>query len=150
MVKRRDADKLEITVREENCEPETTRFSSKTFRGWSFVGTVLGWTGWIQGTYIFLPWGIVVDACTGAWWKPDVTEKGVSKIDYDNFLYTIIYNAVPKKEPMINPDETNKENMNSVVKSKTEKLRELKQLLDEGILTQEEYEIEKAKILELE
>jgi hypothetical protein len=33
-------------------------------------------------------------------------------------------------------------------KSKADRLRELKQLLDENILTQEEYEIEKKKILD--
>lgn len=33
------------------------------------------------------------------------------------------------------------------LKSKTDRLREMKELLDEGILTQEEYDIEKQKIL---
>ena len=150
LVKRRDADKLTITVQEENCEPETTHFISKSFRGWAFVGTVLGWTGWIPNTYIFLPWGIVVDGITGAWWKPDVTEKGVSKIDYDNFLYTITYKAIPLNKSTIKPAEKDKEPSNSPTKSKAEILRELKQLLDDGILTQEEYEKEKAKVLESE
>jgi membrane carboxypeptidase/penicillin-binding protein len=36
----------------------------------------------------------------------------------------------------------------SQIKSKADKLRELKQLLDEKIITQEEYEKEKKKILE--
>lgn len=147
LVKRRDADKLVIKVQEENCEPETSRFTSKTFRGWAFVGTVLGWTGWIPNTYIFLPWGIAVDAITGAWWKPDITEAGVSKIDYDNFLYTITYKGIPKKESTITPHETTKGDALPGTKSKTDKLRELKQLLDEGVLTQEEYEKEKTKIL---
>lgn len=149
LVKRRDADKLEITVQEENCEAETTRFTRKSFRGWAFVGTLLGWTG-MTPTYIPLPWGVVVDACTGAWWKPDVTEKGVSKIDYDNFLYTINYQAIPKESSAIQQKETKKETPLPESKSKADKLRELKQLLDEGVLTQEEYEKEKAKILESE
>tara|TARA_B100000795_G_scaffold200818_1_gene154593 strand:+ start:299 stop:616 length:318 start_codon:yes stop_codon:yes gene_type:complete len=34
------------------------------------------------------------------------------------------------------------------IKSKPDRLRELKKLLNEGILTQEEYDIEKKKILE--
>ena len=147
LVKRRDANKLDITVQEENCEPETTHFSKRAFRGWAFVGTLVGWTG-ITPNYIPLPWGVVVDACTGAWWKPDVTEKGVSKIDYDNFLYTITYKAVPKKETVIMPEELNKGPMGSSTKSKAEILRELKQLFDDGVLTQEEYEKEKAKVLE--
>lgn len=148
LVKRKDANKLNITVQEENCEPETISFTKRSFRGWAFVGTLVGWTG-ITPNYIPLPWGVVVDACTGAWWKPDVSEKGVSKIDYDHFLYTINYKAIPKKDIVINPNEL-ENNDATTAKSKTEKLRELKQLLDEGILTQEEYEKEKAKILSTE
>ena len=148
LVKRKDADKLTITVQEENCEPETTRFWSKSFRGWAFVGSVLGWTGVIPNTYIFLPWGVAVDAITGAWWKPDINEKGVSKIDYDHFLYTINYKAIPLKNSEIYPKETDSDNNTPIARSKIEKLRELKQLLDDGVLTQEEFEKEKAKILE--
>ena len=54
LVKRRDANKLDITVQEENCEPETTHFSKRAFRGWAFVGTLVGWTG-ITPTYLPLP-----------------------------------------------------------------------------------------------
>lgn len=147
LVKRIDADKLAITVQEENCEPETTRFTRKSFRGWAFVGTLVGWTGIIPNTYIPLPWGVVVDACTGAWWKPDINETGVSKIDFDHFLYTINYKAIPKKDQVIIPTETPK-GATTPEKPKADRLRELKQLLDDGILTQEEYEKEKAKILE--
>ena len=150
LVKRRDANKLNITVQEENCEPETTSFTKRSFRGWAFVGTLVGWTGFVPYTYIPLPWGVVVDASTGAWWKPDVSEQGVSKIDYDHFLYTINYKAIPKKDVVTNPKETSKEGSYSDAQSKADKLRELKQLLDEGILTQEEYEKEKAKILSSE
>ena len=89
----------------------------------------------------------MVDAATGAWWKPDVSEKGVSKIDYDNFLYTINYNAIPKKDVDISTIKAEKDKTPANQQSKADKLRELKQLLDDGILTQEEYEKEKTKIL---
>lgn len=141
LVKRKDADKLTVTVKEENCEPETTRFNSKSFRGWAFAGTVLGWTGNIG--YVPLPWGVIVDGCTGAWWKPDETERGVRKIDYDHFLYIINYGSKIEQKDEIKP-----ENQEAV--SKNDKLRELKQLLDDGVLTQEEFEKEKAKILSSE
>lgn len=146
-VQRRHANELSITIEEENYEPETTVFTNKTFRGWAFVGTIVGWTGYITNPFILLPWGVVVDAATGAWWKPDITEKGVSKIDYDNFLYTINYNAIPKKQIDIDNINTEKEQIPVNQQSKADKLRELKKLLDDGILTQEEYEKEKAKIL---
>lgn len=151
LVKRKDANKLNITVQEENCEPETVKYTRRSFRGWSFVGSLVGWTFWLTNApYVIIPAGVIVDACTGAWWKPDVTEKGVSKIDYDNFLYTITYKAIPLNKSTIKPEEKDKEPSNSPTKSKTEILRELKQLLDDGILTQEEYEKEKAKVLESE
>lgn len=80
-----------------------------------------------------------------------MAEKGVSRIDYDNFLYTINYNAIPKKDSAIDPKNTGgKQATPNNDKTKADKLRELKQLLDEGILTVEEYEKEKAKILEQE
>ena len=139
LVPRKDADKLTINVQDENCEQQTTLFTSKVFRGWSFAGTILGWTGMV-GNFP-LPWGIAVDAATGAWWKPDITEKGVSKIDYDHFLYTIDYQAIPTKEQIIESKE------NAPIENRVDRLIELKKMLDEGILTQEEFDREKTKIL---
>lgn len=138
-VYRRDADKLSITIQEDNYEQETTYYTGKKFRGWSFIGTIIGWTGSFGG--IPLPWGILVDASTGAWWSPDISEKGIIKQDYDNYVYIMDYNAVPLKEQAIIPTKT----PSDVIK--IELLRELKELVDEGILTQEEYEKEKTKIL---
>ncbi|MBO7233084.1 MAG: SHOCT domain-containing protein, partial [Bacteroidales bacterium] len=126
-------------VQKENCEQQTIHFTSKVLREWAVLGTIFGWTGSVGR--IPLPWGIAVDAATGAWWKPDITEKGVSKIDYDHFLYTIYYNTIPTKHEISDTKE------NASTKDKTDRLIQLKKLLDEGILTQEEYEKEKAKIL---
>ncbi|MEO1098759.1 MAG: SHOCT domain-containing protein, partial [Bacteroidota bacterium] len=110
----------------------------RTFRGWSFVGTLFGWTGIING--IPIPWGIIVDGATGAWWKPDISEKGVLKIDHNHFLYNIDYEGCAMKSK------------NNQIEKPTiaELLRELKKLLDEGIITQKEYDAEKKKILNRE
>ena len=54
--------------------------------------------------------------------------------------------ATTVSEPTVTPPTISP--TQPLTKSKTEVLRELKQLLDEGILTQEEYEKEKAKLLE--
>jgi len=64
----------------------------------------------------------------------------VSKVDYKHYSYTIDYNGC----------ETNqeKESGNTLVKSKADRLRELKELVDEGILTQQEFEKQKKKILD--
>jgi hypothetical protein len=99
-VMRKTADKLVITVKEEGCPEETFRYTSKIFRGWAFFGSIVGWTGVYSstdGTWIPLPFGVIVDLATGAVWKPDVTEKGVTKEDYKNFRYTINYTGCPTK-----------------------------------------------------
>lgn len=86
-VKRSEANKFAITVKENGCEDETFTFSKRTFRVWAFIGTVVFWTGLYEG--VPLPWGIIVDGITGAIWKPNIYEKGVSKVDYKNYIYTI-------------------------------------------------------------
>ncbi len=68
------------------------------------------------------------------------------------FLWTMKYKPTHTYElsPIIEnnqPEETSV-NENHHLKSKADRLRELKQLLDEKILTQEEYEKEKRKVLE--
>ncbi|MEM7108059.1 MAG: SHOCT domain-containing protein [Bacteroidota bacterium] len=133
---RKNADKVVFKISKEGCETQTNSFKKRTFRGWSFVGTLLGWTGIING--IPVPWGIIVDGATGAWWKPDTSEKGVLKIDHNHYLYNIEYEVCAIKS-----NQTDKPTI-------AELLRELKALLDEGIITQEEYDAEKKKILNRE
>lgn len=88
-IKRRDADKIAFTIREEGCPEKTVRFNTRSFRGWALVGSIVTWTGLVQG--VPLPWGVGVDLATGAFWKPNVAEPGVSKVNYKNFKYTIPY-----------------------------------------------------------
>jgi hypothetical protein len=88
-VKRSEADKLSIVVKEEGLNEQTFNFTSRSFRGWAFVGTIVGWTGLIGG--IPLPWGVAVDLSTGALYKPNTKEKGVSKMDYKNYNYVLDY-----------------------------------------------------------
>ncbi|MEM6359208.1 MAG: SHOCT domain-containing protein [Bacteroidota bacterium] len=137
-IPRKNADKVVFKISEEGCETQTMSFKKRTFRGWSFVGTLFGWTGIING--IPIPWGIIVDGATGAWWKPDISEKGVLKIDHNHFLYNIDYEGCAMKSK------------NNQIEKPTiaELLRELKKLLDEGIITQKEYDAEKKKILNRE
>ncbi|MBN2614546.1 MAG: hypothetical protein JXR71_02525 [Bacteroidales bacterium] len=98
MVKRKDADKVSVTVKEKGCTEQTSQFKQRTFRGWSFVGSLVCWTGMVPGTPIPLPWGIAIDGATGAWWKPDVNEKGVMKQDYKHYIYQIHYSGCQKEE----------------------------------------------------
>lgn len=140
-IKRIHADKIAFTIKKEGCTPETKRFTQKDLRGWAFFGSLIGWTGFVPGTFIPIPWGIAIDAATGAQWKPSVDETGISKQDYKNFVYSIPYSgcSVPKEQIII---------QNNNQKSKVEQLRELKSLLDQGIITQSEFDSEKKKILD--
>jgi hypothetical protein len=93
-VKRKEANKFEFIVRQDGCNEQNYKYSSRTFRGWAFALTILGWTGAIGG--VPLPWGVVTDLATGAVWKPNVMEKGVSKEDYKNFKYLVSYTNCPQ------------------------------------------------------
>lgn len=59
------------------------------------------------------------------------------------------YELIPLNQEVMEADplQSNDENKTIIV-NKTEQLRELKKLLDEKIITQEEFEREKKKILE--
>ncbi len=135
-LKRKEANKLNITVEETGKEPQTFTFNRRKVRGVATFFTVLSWLGPI-------PVGIIVDASTGAWFKPDVSEPGVTKVDYKNYTYTLNYH--PNDSSQKSKKTTT--NTQSNTTSKADKLRELKQLYDEGVLTKDEYEKEKAKVL---
>lgn len=164
--KRRDADKFSVTIKKEGCETQTKDFVQRSFRGWAFTGSLLGWTGLVPGTFIPLPWGLVVDGATGAWWKPDENEPGVTKMDYDHFFYEINYTGCKEDKGGIEivksrgeieqvkvqevEKETEKErekNREEEAKSRADQLIELKKQLDKGEITQVEYEVERNRIL---
>ena len=92
LVKRNDADNLSLVVKEEGLDEQTFNYTQNSFRGWAFVGTVLGWTGLYNG--IPLPWGIVVDFATGSLVKPNTNEKGITKMNYKNYIYNLDYKGV--------------------------------------------------------
>jgi hypothetical protein len=84
-VKRKDANKLSITVKEDGGQEQVFEYKSRKFRGWAFAGTILTWSGFIGPVPV--PWGIIMDLSTGSLWKPDVNEKGIIKEDYKNYNY---------------------------------------------------------------
>lgn len=141
---RRAANNFEITIKQDDCETQTTKFTNRTFRGWAFVGTVVTWTGLTinGGPWLPIPFGVIVDGSVGSWWKPDINESGITQNDYKNFVYTINYTGCPNEEV--------KETLQTETKIKAEDLRELKQLLEEKLITEEEFQKEKEKILDAE
>ncbi len=92
---RTKANKLSFTIIENGCDTLKANFVSRSFRGGALAGTIFGWTGFYQG--IILPWGIAVDFATGSLWKPNIIEKGISKINYKNYIYDIDYKGCEVK-----------------------------------------------------
>ncbi len=90
-VHRSKANAFSVSVKEDGYNEQTFNFSQRTFRGWAFFGTIVVWTG--AAGSIPLPWGAVVDLSTGALWKPNINEKGVSKMDHKNYIYSLDYKA---------------------------------------------------------
>ncbi|MGC4020871.1 MAG: hypothetical protein QM734_02475 [Cyclobacteriaceae bacterium] len=43
-VNRKDANKLVLTVKDEGCQDQSFKYTSRTFRGWALVGTVFTFT----------------------------------------------------------------------------------------------------------
>ncbi len=95
-VKRTQAKKLSISVKEEGCEEQIFKFTKNTTRAWPLAYYTLGIVVTLGTGGIPLPWALVVDLANGALVKPNVNEKGISKIDYDNFKYTLEYTGCKK------------------------------------------------------
>jgi hypothetical protein len=95
-VKRTDANKFIITVKEDTLAEQQYKYSRRTFRGWACAGTILLWTGLIGNVPI--PYGLAIDLATGAFWKPDITEKGIVKSDYKHYNYILQYSGGAVKD----------------------------------------------------
>ncbi len=97
-VPRMEANSFSVTISEPGCPTVQRQFVERKFRGWSFVGTLVTWTGLSVngGPWLPIPFGVLVDGPTGAWWKPDENENGVSKTDYKNYNYQIDYRECKK------------------------------------------------------
>ena len=134
-MKRYDASKVNITLKNRGCQDQTFAYKSSSIRGWATAGTILFWTG-ATTSGIPTPWGLGLDLITGALIKPNVMEKGISKEDYKNFKYTIEYTGCTNR----NSNSWDNENPNTPSKSTKSKWdveepkQEIKQGLKEDVL----------------
>ncbi|QNL21727.1 SHOCT domain-containing protein [Hyphobacterium sp. CCMP332] len=141
LVSRKYADRFAFSAKKEGCQSQEYHFNSKIFRGWSLLGSIIFWTG-IAPPGIPLPYGVVLDGATGAWWKPNVAERGIRKGDYKNYYYTVSYDGCP------DPVKSTEEVISDEELIKFQKLRELKGLLDQGVISKDEFDTQKRRILE--
>lgn len=137
-IERKEADRVYFSVKEKGEEPQDFVFSSRKFRGWAFVHSLLWFTGYLKTPEVILlnPWGVALDGITGAWWKPDVNEPGVVKVDYDYYRYFLNYRTSNKK-----PEETpKKEGDTTGTPDEIEmKLKQIEALRDNKRISEETY-----------
>ena len=138
VAKRVKANQFIISVQDGNCPMKTDTFIGRSFRTGAFIASLLLATS-VTTIGIPIPWGIGIDLLTGSLWKPNDREVNVTKTDYRNFNYEIDYSSCPATVSTIK--------LPTIQKSKAERLIELKNLVDLGILTFDEFNAEKKKIL---
>ena len=138
-IERRDADRVYFTVKENGEEAQDFVFSGRKFRGWAFVHSLLWFTGYYKAPGVFLlnPWGVALDGMTGSWWKPDDSEPGIVKVNYDNYRYFLNYRTSNKK-----PEETpKKEGDTTGTPGEIEmKLKQIEALRDNNRISEETYQ----------
>ncbi len=116
-VVRKDANKLNIILKEKGCEDTIFNFKSRKIRSFALAGTITPWAVFIggilywvstpkesSGGVVFLPGPILVGvffatvfgpgsivnmANSSSLYKPDINELGVYKINYKNYEYRL-------------------------------------------------------------
>jgi hypothetical protein len=136
-IPRKKANKIIFTVQQEGCEKEDFIYTHRKLRGWAFTGSILVFSA---GSIIPISYGLLLDFALGSVWKPDNSEKGIIKNDYNHYNYILDYTGCNNHytEPVIAKP----------IKTKEERLKQLKTWFDEDLITEEEYNTERQKILD--
>lgn len=143
-IPRKDANKLSFKVTQEGCPEQQFNYTNRGFRGWALVGSFFTFTI-PTPTGIPFPIGNIVDFATGAYFKPEKSDPSIRKIDYNNYQYNLNYTLCNTEQQRFVPSPINSNP--AVVQTKEDKLIELKELFDSGMITEEEYESSRKVIL---
>jgi hypothetical protein len=139
-IPRKDANKVAFTVSKEGCEDKEYLFHRRVFRGWAFVGS-LALMPVVEGVPI--PITTIVDLATGSYYKPNVNNPYIYKDNYKNYNYTLRYQCNTGGLEQIERQNVLRE----TTTPKEDKLIELKELFDKGMITEEEYQKARMEIL---
>lgn len=148
-VRRKEANKLTFTIREKDCEEQTFSFRRRKFRGYALAGSILSWSLPLTSSFS-LPIGLGVDFWKGSFWKPDKGEYGVTKKNFRHYNYLIEYTGCENRDnkDAIDSPVVPEKSLLERAKIKADLILEKKKMLDNGTITQEEYDKEKARIME--
>ena len=158
LIKRKDAYKINFLVERKGYKPESYSFRRKELRGLALGGSFVSgisvnqqtYNGTTRTTYGFIPFVLIDLINFSSLWKPSTNESGVSKENYNNYRYKLNFHNSPvnisKKEIETIVVEKSEEQEDDFL-TQTEKLRDLKKMHDDGILTETEFIHMKQKII---
>ena len=108
-IKRAKANRVAFVVSEDSCETQTFRFKKRKLRWGALVTSTVG-SVFINAFYIRIPLDdtttlslppipgfALFDIVTGAAWKPYQKEKGITKINFRQYQYTVNYTGCDNK-----------------------------------------------------
>lgn len=155
-IKRKHADKVSFEVSKEGYKTEKFDFRKKEFRSIALIASIFSGIGSNTQTnngvtrtqLTFIPYVLIDIINYSSLWKPSLSEAGVYKKNYNNYEYILNYRATPTKKPK--KTVVVKEEKKESFQSTAEKLRDLKQLHDEGVINDEEFKFMKSKIIGLD
>jgi hypothetical protein len=78
-LERENANKFSFLVTEDGCDPVNFNFYTRDFRGWAMVGSY----------FTFGVIGLIVDAVSGACWRPDLADPRIHRLNTKNYLYQV-------------------------------------------------------------
>ena len=144
-IPRKEANKVVFTVDGRNCPSKDFIFSTRVFRGWALVGSLF-LSPTINGVPIPIP--VVIDLAVGSYYKPNHTHPAIFKEDFKNFRYSLDYKCDSKENTIqVKEEEEQKQEQRKLGLTKEEKLIELKELFDNGMITEEEHKKARQEIL---
>jgi hypothetical protein len=94
-VKRNHADNLNIELKKDGCKKHTHSFNSKKARPLAVIGSISEVSSMVVNQQAAIPLGSILDLLIGSYWKPNVKNPLINKIDYDNFQYILEYPGCP-------------------------------------------------------
>jgi hypothetical protein len=150
-IPRKDADKVLFVLKNEGCESQQTPFFSRSLRGWAFGGSLVFFTSLLPFP---IPFGLAIDLATGALYKPDVNHMAIQRFSMNSYLYSLEYagcdanrNRQPPPANLIESENEAPLIVTPRVKTKEQKLIELKELFDGGMITEQEYQESRRAVL---
>lgn len=88
-VKRNYADNLNIELKKDGCKKYIHSFNSKRARALAVIGSISEVGSMVANQQAGIPLGSILDLLIGSYWKPNVKNPLINKIDYDNFQYIL-------------------------------------------------------------